>query len=341
VALIASSCGTSTEPAANPQPAPPPETTTTTTTTMTADEAPAVDPNALDLDAYLVALINTTADWGDCAPKVERDLNDAQPDEPTEAYMLEYAQAYVGGHLDCWQGEHDAIAALQAPAEAAAAHAGLVTGRAAYLAAMRAGYDEAEIGDDYFTLLFDPPPLVVAAYIDWVEGCRAVEAVATSNGIDADLQCPMPPGGPPVQVTVTIEASDWSVEPSGVIEDTGGGVEITIVNQDDVAHRPMIIAIFSGSPAELPIVDGVLDLSRCGVSSDASDPSPPPAYFGCEYPEHLGDNVAYVIGELAPGESITVPVSGAGDGGTFVVIDHIAGAYDAGQYMVIEAIVIE
>ena len=103
---------------------------------------------------------------------VEQDLNDAQPEEPTEEpteeYMLEYAIAYVGGHIECWQGEHDAIAALQPSAEAASAHAGLVDGRAAYLAAMRTGFDQAETADDYFPLLFEPPPDVVAAYIVWV-----------------------------------------------------------------------------------------------------------------------------------------------------------------------------
>ena len=344
MALIVAACGSS-EPAPDAGAAPQDEPTTPTTTTQAVEPEPSEEeddaPSGSTLDDYLVAVIDTTADWGDCVVQVEQDANDAQPDEPTEEDQLEYARAYVGGHIDCWQGEHDAIAALQSSAEAVTAHADLVAGRSAYLAAMRAGFDQAETVDGYFALQFDPPPDVIAAYVVWVDACGALEAVATSNGIDAELSCPVQFSGPPgavTPVTVFVDASAWLVEPGGILQDEGSGIEITIVNSDDVAHKPVIIFLFSGSSSTLPIVDGVLDLSRCNVASDEEDPSPPPAYFGCEYPTSLGDNVR-VVEELAPGDSVQVMV-GSG-GGTLVVLDYVPGAYEAGQFVVLEVLAFE
>ncbi len=340
VALIAAACGPS-EPAPDTGAAPQEEPTTTTTTAAPEQEAYEDEdddaPSGPTLDTYLVAVINTTADWGDCVVKVEQDLNDAQPEEPTEEYMLEYAIAYVGGHIECWQGEHDAIAALEPSAEAAAAHADLVESRAAHLAAFRTAFDNVETADDYFPLLFEPPPDVIAAYIIWVDACLALESVARSNGVDAELSCPIPvgpPAGDPTPVTVLIDASEWLVEPGGVLQDEGSGVEITIVNSDDVAHKPVIIFLISGSSSTLPMIGGLLDLSLSG-NSDATDPGA--TFFGSVYPESLGDNV-FVIDELAPGESVTADVNG---GGTLVVLDYLPGAYEAGQFVVLEVLPFE
>jgi hypothetical protein len=235
-------------------------------------------------------------------------------------------------------GEHDAIAALEPSAEAAAAHADLVESRATHLTALRAAFDNGETADDYFRLLFEPPPDVIAAFAIWGDACIALEAVAKSNSVDAELSCPVPPPGAVTPVTVFVDVSEWLAEPEGVLQDEGSGVEITIVNSDDAPHRPVIIFLFSGSSSTLPIVDGVLDLSRCNVVFNEEDPSPPPAYFGCEYPTSLGDNVR-AVEELAPRDSVQVMV-GSG-GGTLVVLDYLPGAYEAGHFVVLEVLPFE
>jgi hypothetical protein len=198
VGLIASSCGGSqATPAADP--AEPIETTTTTTTlAMTADtEEKATEPAALTLDAYLVAVINANADTGACGMKAEEDFNNAQPadHEPTEAEAVEGGKEYFAGQLGCQQIANDVIAALQPPPEAVTAHADLLAARQAHLAASRAGIDVAETMDEITKAFVEPGPAVIEAYVNWSVACRSLEDVATSNGIDATLDCPMPPTG--------------------------------------------------------------------------------------------------------------------------------------------------
>jgi hypothetical protein len=197
VALIASSCGSS---EATPATDPADDTTTTTTTTSVAEEStegPAPEPAALTLDEYLVAIINANADAGACGIEAEEDFNNAQPadQEPTEAEAVEGGKEYFAGQLGCQQIADDAIAALQPPPEAVTAHADLVAARRAHLAAWRAEIDEAQTMDEITKTFVEPGPAVIEAFVNWSDACLALEDVATSNGIDAALDCPMPPTG--------------------------------------------------------------------------------------------------------------------------------------------------
>jgi hypothetical protein len=171
-------------------------TTTTTTTTVAAGddtEDPAADPAVLTLDEYLVAIINANADAGACGEQAERDFNDAQPadHEPTEAEAVEGGKEYFAGQRGCQQIADDAIAALQPPPEAVAAHADLVAARQAHIVASRAAIDAAETIDEITRAVVEPGPAVIEAYGIWSIACRALEDLATSNGIDATLDCPM------------------------------------------------------------------------------------------------------------------------------------------------------
>jgi hypothetical protein len=336
MALIASSCGSSeatpaTDPAASI------DTTTTTTTTSVAGEgteAPSTEPPALTLDEYLVAIINANADAGACGMKAEEDFNNAPaPDqEPTEAEAVEGGKEYFAGQLGCQQSAIDAIAALRPPPEAVAAHTDLVAARRAHLAASRAEIDAAVTMDEITRAVVEPDPAVIEAFGNWSDACLALEDVATSNGIDATLDCPVPPTNQePVQVTVFIDGDEWLVEPSGIIQDNGAGIAINVENRDDAVHQVMQVDIFSGSPSELPIVDGVLDTGRCNVSSDGEDPTPPPAYFGC--PWLTGEGATVVFHELEPGDSVNLE-GGAGPA-TIVVLDYLTGAYEAGRYVAV------
>jgi hypothetical protein len=197
VVLIASSCGSSDTTLATD---PVPETTTTTTTTTVAaqgTEDPATQPSVLTLDDYLVAVINANADAGACGVKAEEDFNNAQnsaprPDrEPTEAEAVEGGKEYFAGQFGCQQTATDAIAALQPPTEAVTAHADLVAARQANLAAGRAEMDAAETMDEMTRAVVEPGLAVIETYENWVRACGALQDIATSSGIDADLDCPM------------------------------------------------------------------------------------------------------------------------------------------------------
>ena len=209
VALIAASCGSS-DPTPTPDPVAAVETTTTTTTTSVTREGtedPAADPAGLTFDEYLVAVINANADAGECGEQAEIDFNAAQPAdyEPTEA-DVEGGKEYFAGQFGCKQIADDAIAALQPPPEAAAAHADLVAARHVHLTASRAEMEAAETMDEITRAFVEPGPAVIEAYGNWSTACGALQDVATSNGIDADLECPflnvdavdMPPPGSPV-----------------------------------------------------------------------------------------------------------------------------------------------
>ncbi len=195
-ALIASSCGSSD---ATPATDPVPESTITTTTTTTTSvvgqgtEDPATEPSALALDDYLVAVINANADAGACGEQAEIDFNNApRPDrEPTEAEAVEGGKEYFAGQRGCEQTATDAIAALQPPTEAVTAHADLVAARQANLAASRAEIEAAETMDEITRAVVEPGLAVIETYENWVRACGALQDIATSSGIDADLDCPM------------------------------------------------------------------------------------------------------------------------------------------------------
>jgi hypothetical protein len=145
----------------------------------------------------LVAVINANADAGACGVKAEEDFNNVQnnaprPDrEPTEAEAVEGGKEYFAGQFGCQQTAIDAIAALQPPPEAVTAHADLVAARQANLAAGRAEMDAAETMDEMTRAVVEPGLAVIETYENWVRACGALQDIATSGGIDADLDCPM------------------------------------------------------------------------------------------------------------------------------------------------------
>ncbi len=202
LATLSSACGADQAGSADDATTPLTTTTFSTTTTTTSvpgegTEDPAADPAVLTFDDYLVAIINANADVGACGEQAERDFNDAQPadDEPTEAEAVEGGKGYFAGQLGCQLIADDAIAALQPPPEAVAAHANLVAARQAHFAASRAAIDAAETMDEITRAFVEPGPAVIEASNNWSIACRALEDLAASNGIDATLDCRFEPTG--------------------------------------------------------------------------------------------------------------------------------------------------
>ena len=254
----------------------PPITTTSTTTTMlvTGDdtEDPATDPAVLNLDDYLVAIINAAADAGACGEQAERDFNDAPPADhkPTEAEAVEGGKEYFGGQFGCQQIADDAIADLQPPLEAVSAHADLVAARQAATAAARAAMNAAETIDEITRAVVEPGPAVIEAYGNWAIACGALEDVAASNGIDATLDCPMlePTGTEPVPTTTVAELGSLPVEmyltlaSYNVDEATGqcsGSGELSGVIE---GSRVLVVDDLSGEEVESIVLPAGTEITR-------------------------------------------------------------------------------
>lgn len=154
--------------------------------------------------------------------------------------------------------------------------------------------------------------------------------------------CSSTPEGPTIEITDT----SWTAAPVSV-EAGGGSFSITVVNSGTEQEEFAVVRLFDGDPATLPMVDGLLDLSRDGlfdltgddVSGDGQ--ATDVANFQVVYPEYErreGEGVPPGVltpGMVAPGEETTIKVggfAGGGEPGAYVVLSWKPGAYEEGEY---------
>lgn len=288
----------------------------------------------LTMEQYLVAVVNTDADSAACERLAEEEVNIEYDAEAGVAEADEEAhfRERIVRRQDCLQAGVDELAALAPPAEAVGAHDAFVGARAAYLSEWRAMVAAAGPGDfeHNFELSFGPMGATLDAYIDAV--CT-LQGLATSEGFEVDLHCPTVEGEAieaPL-VTVVLEDEGWSVEPSAVVEDPGTGIELAVENRTDREWFIGFVDVFAGSADDLPIVDGVIDVSRCNqIFGD--DPDPSPANIGCPSATGEGEHEAE---QVFPGQThfldAGIPT------GTHVVLDFSPGGYEAGNWIVVES----
>lgn len=352
--MVAVSCGsgqgegTSTTPVATtPVPTPTAETTTT------AAEPPADGP---EIEAYLVEMSNLAADVDSQAAEFECSYNEQfspgfcdgnfveegeefePPPEPTEEELLEYQRGYWLGTFDLHLAHADVLESVVVPKGFESAHQNYVNSYRAYFSYVRdqvAGLTDLDQFVEFFNAIFDPlaalpdehEQLLLAA----VETCRSLEDLGADAGYQSDLGCPTPPPEP-ISMTVEIGAQ-WSATPNPL--PVGDGlVQMTITNTGAEPIRPVVLDIFEGDPLDLPVVDGVVDISKSGEL----DPASGFAEFGLAY---AGENEVFidefgVTGEppeLFPGESVEAVVWSEG---TMVVFDYQPGQFEAGAYVVVE-----
>lgn len=129
----------------------------------------------------------------------------------------------------------------------------------------------------------------------------------------------------------------WQADPNPVGV-TDAHIVLTLTNVGDEPIQPIVIGIFEGDPTNLPVIDGVVDLTRSGISSD---PESDFTLFGLIYPDVSGDQGDSIVSNpppiLAPGESVEIDgFAGGGGGGLIVIFDYRAGEYEAGSFVVIE-----
>jgi hypothetical protein len=293
---------------------------------------------AADLDAELAAF--EQARFEETVPPFVEPGEEQPPQTlPPEDELFEDEHTYWLDYFDLYVAHADVLDAVDAPSGFESAHHDYVNSYRDYFSYVR---DQvARFGDldelfEFFNAIFDPlaalpvehEQLLLAA----VETCRSLEELGTDAGYRTDLGCPTPP---PEPISMTVEIGDqWSATPNPL--PVGDGlVQVTITNTGAEPIRPVVLDIFEGDPLDLPIIDGVVDLSRSGVSFDASSRF---SYFGIVYPGHemLFGEDSTVLGEppeLLPGESIEAVIWSEG---TMVVFDYQPGGFETGAYVVVE-----
>jgi len=157
-------------------------------------------------------------------------------------------------------------------------------------------------------------------------GCAAVIVLVAACSFAAE--------GP----TIEIGDSSWSAMPS-TMEAGGGSFTITVVNSGTEQQEFAVVSLFGGDAAALPMNNGMLDLSRNGLSTDAENPGV--ATFHVVHPDYEGQEGEgvepglLVPDTIGPGEEKTVTIGGfegGGEPGTYVVLSYKPGAYEAGDY---------
>ena len=323
-----------------------PDPTTTSGPTTTSEPT---DVGA-DVESYLVEMSNLEADvvaqLGDfeCSYNeqfspgfcgggfVEEGEEFEPPPEPTEEEQFAYQRGLWLGMFDIRLAHADVLGAVSPPQGFETEHQAYVDSYRAYFTYLRdqvAGFVDLDELFEFFNVIFDPlapvPPDQEQLLLAMVETCRSLEDLGSDAGFRTDLGCPSPPEE---AVSIDVEISDeWSATPNPL--PVGDGlVRMTITNTGSEAIQPVVIEIWEGDPLNLPIVDGVVDISQSGFF----DPASGFAEFGLSY---AGENWE-VVGEpleLPPGESVEAAIWSEG---TIVVLDYRPGEFEDGAYVVVE-----
>lgn len=142
------------------------------------------------------------------------------------------------------------------------------------------------------------------------------------------------PAGPNIDIRDDV----WTANPSS-IEAGGGEFTLTIANETATTQPFAVVSLWRGSADALPLVDGLLDLSRNNLGGDAENPDV--ALFSVVYPDYEspeGEGVApapLVPAVVEPAEEVTFTIGGAkggGEPGPYVVLSWVPGGYEAGDY---------
>jgi hypothetical protein len=328
----------------------------TSTTEATTTTEPASDDQ--EIEGYLVVMSNLASDIDSQAAEFECSYNEQfspgfcdgnfveegeefePPPEPTEEELLEYQRGYWLGTFDLHLAHADVLESVVAPRGFESAHQNYVNSYHAYFSYIRdqvAGLTDLGEFVEFFNAIFDPlaalPDEHEQLLLAVVETCRSLEGLGTDAGYRSDLGCPTPP---PEAISINVEISDqWSAMPNPL--PVGDGlVHMTITNTGAETIRPVVLDIFEGDPLDLPVFDGVVDLSRSG----AIDPASRYAAFGLAYwgdAEIFTGEDSNLTGEepseLLPGESVEAVIW---SDGTMLIFDYRQGEFEAGAYVVVE-----
>lgn len=320
----------------------------TPTTEATTTTEPASDGQ--EVEGYLVEMSNLAADLNSQQSEFECSYNEQfspgfcgvefveegeefePPPEPTEEEQFEYQRGYWLGIFDIRLAHANVLESVVAPTGFESAHQEYVNSYRDYFSFVRnqvAGFRDLDEFFEFLNTIFDPlaelPAEQEQLLLAMVDSCRSLEVLGTDAGYRTDLGCPSPPEQP---VSIDVEMGDeWSASPNPL--PVGDGlVLMTITNAGAEAVRPVVVQIFEGDPLDLPVVGGVVDISRSGEFDPASGYAEFYVHYAGEGWEVIGEPL-----ELSPGESVEAVVWSEG---TLVVLDYRHGEFEAGAYVVIE-----
>ncbi len=121
---------------------------------------------------------------------------------------------------------------------------------------------------------------------------------------------------------------------------TGEWFKINVVNATDSPLKFVIVEMNIGQVADLPLVDGVIDISRQVVyeSDDPAVSSPLVVAYYVVYPEVLGEEApGWAPAVVDPGEEETVAIGspglGGGERGSYAVISYEPGGLERGDFV--------
>lgn len=330
------------------------ETTSEATTTSAATTTSESTASGADVELYLVEISNQAADVdrqigdfecsyneqffpGSCGV-VEDGEEVEPPQEPTEEEQFSYQQGLWVGMFDMRLAHAEVLGAIAPPAGFESAHREFVDSYRAYFTYLRdlvAGFVDLDEFNEFFDAMFDPiaegPPGHLNSYLPFVESCVALEELGSDAGYRIDLSCPT---APPEPESINVGIGDaWSATPNPL--PVGDGlVLMTINNNGSRDVRPVVLHVYEGNPLDLPIIDGVIDLSRDGMVDPAS------GYTGFNL-VYAGEDAVFIDESGVTGQP---PVLSAGEsveaviwsGETMVVFDYEPGQFEAGAYVVVE-----
>lgn len=339
------------------QPSPASVETTVVQTTTTTEPTTSTEPTAdgREVEAYLAEMSNLAADLGiqlsdfECSYNeqfspgfcggfeegggfVEEGEEFEAPPEPSEEELFEYQRGYWSGTFDIHLAHADVLEGVVPPRGFESAHQDYANSYRAYFTYLNdqvtAQSDLNELFgflDAFFDPLAEVSPELEQLLLGAVKSCRSLEDLGSEAGYETNLDCPTPP---PEAISVDIEADDeWSANPNP-LQVGDGLVQMTITNTSSEPIRPVVLDIFAGDPLDLPVIDGVVDISRSGEFDPASGYSEFYIHYAGENWEATGEPL-----QLSPGESVEAAVWSEQ---TLVVFDYQPGEFEAGAFVVVE-----
>ena len=291
--------------------------------------------NEHDPTAYLTEMTTLVVEYRDEVAAFPADYAAANPPSATDQDSVAFMTGFLLGLAEIGLEHADAIDRVVAPRSFQDAHR-------AYADAVRRLYErwrEVVAGlttpdqlEAFWAALVDPSTGIPAPLADldvaFIEACQNLELAAANSGHLLDMLCPQPPAQ---ALVLEVEVGDsWTAAPDPL--PLGDGlVELRIVNTGHDPVRPVVLDIFEGDPVDLPVVGGLVDISRSGVFDPPSGHAP----FGVAYPDGLLGDDSHLLAEppeLLPGEFVDARLWISGD---IVVFDYRAGEFEAGSYVVI------